>query len=117
MYGVDYVARWPGGYFGAILFSKSQRLDTLNNGLCYTILGLDDGHGFVDEIIERHGALVGRLASSHQSSAHIGWDDFDHLQFGGSELVAQRLAVGMDGCLCGAIGWRDGHRQEMRVRR
>src|SRR5580693_3451645 len=39
-------------------------------------------------------------------------DDFDHLQFGGSELVAQRLAVGMDGCLCGAIGWRDGHRQE-----
>ena len=63
------------------------------------------------ERLERAQGL-GRLASSHQSGAHIRRDDFDHLQFGGSELVAQRLAVGMDGCLCGAIGWRDGHRQE-----
>src|SRR5580658_6302270 len=98
--------------FRAILFSKSQRLDALNDGLCYAILRRNDGHGLVDEIIERHGALIGRLASSHQSGAHIRRDDFDHLQFGGLELVAQRLAVGMDGCLSGAIGWHDGHRQE-----
>jgi hypothetical protein len=129
--GIAYVARWPISWglvrghhgfielleecavlFGAILFSKAQRLDTLDNGFCHAILGLDDGHGFVDEIIERHGALIGCLASSHQSGAQIGRDDLDHLQLGGPELVAQRLAVGMDSCICGAIGWRDGHRQE-----
>src|SRR5580698_1030632 len=66
--------------FGATLFRKSQRLDPLNDGLCHAILRLDDGHSFVDVIIERHGALIGRLASAHQSGAQIGRDDFDDLQ-------------------------------------
>src|SRR5580700_10424281 len=61
--GIAYVARSPtswglvGGHhrfvelleecavlFGAILFSKSQRLDALNDDLCYVILRRNDGH-------------------------------------------------------------------------
>ena len=75
-------------------------------------MGLDEVDGFVEEFLEGHGAGVGGLGTAHELGLDVRRDDFEDLNVGGFELVAEGLAPGVDGGLGGVVGRGDGHGDE-----
>ncbi len=45
-------------------------------------LGLDDVDDFVEVVLERHSAWVGRLLATHELGLDVGWSEFDDFDVG-----------------------------------
>jgi hypothetical protein len=101
-----------GVFFGAVLFSEAEGMDALDEDFGGVGLGFDDLDGLVEVVLERHRARVGGLLATHEFGLDVGRDDFEDFDVGGFELVAQCLAVGVDGRLGCAVGGRHRHRDE-----
>jgi hypothetical protein len=96
-------------FLSAVLFGEAERLDALDEDFGGVGLGFEDFDDFGEEVFEGHGARVGGLAAAHEFGLDVGWDEFEDLDAGGLQLVAQGLAVGVDGRLRGVVGGCDGH--------
>src|SRR3954447_6059030 len=88
-----------------VLLGEAERLYVLHEDLFRSGLRLEDIHYFGDVGVKRHGARVG--CAAHEVGGDVGWSEFEHLNGGGLELVAERLIPGVDGGLGGAVGVRD----------
>ena len=100
--------------FSAVLLGQADGPGPLDHDLRGVGLGGEDLHGFVDVVVEGHGAGVGALSLPISSVCDVGRDDFENLDGGVLELVAQRLRVGVDGGLGGAVGGRERQGQKAR---
>jgi hypothetical protein len=91
-------------FFLSILFAETKRLNAFDEDFGCVGLGPDEFYGFGEVVFERHGAGVGSLLATHQFRLNIRRNEFEDFHVGGFELVAQGLAVGVDGSLGGVVG-------------
>jgi hypothetical protein len=99
-------------FFFAVGGGEAEGFDAFDEDLGGVGLRLDDFDDFVEVVLQRHGSRVGGLGTAHEFGLDVGGNKFDDLDVSGSELVAQRLAVGVDGGFSGVVGGGEGHRGE-----
>jgi len=98
------------GFVPSLVRCQPQVVYRLHADLGRRGVGLQNSHHFRDEVLERHGAWVFRAV--HQVSLHIRRNQLQHFDRRATQLVAQRLRVGVDGRLGGAVGGRKRQRNK-----
>ena len=99
-------------FFCTAVFGGAERFDALDENFGGFGLGLDYFEDLVDVVVERHGTGVGGLGAAHEFSLDVRRGKFDDFDVGGFELVAEGLAPGVNGGLCGAVSGGDGQGNE-----
>jgi hypothetical protein len=93
-------------------FGKAQEFDVFYTDLARGGLRLEDLHGLIDEVRQRHHPRVGRGPARGEVSGDGGRDDFDDLYRGVSQLQSERERVGVQRRFRRAVGGRNGQRHE-----
>ena len=89
---------------------KAQPLHILNANLRRRRLRFEELHYFNDKLTEGHGA--GIVSAVHQVGGHVRRNEFYDLDLRSPKLVAERLGIGMNGCLGRAVGRRQRQRNK-----
>jgi hypothetical protein len=93
-------------------FGEAEEFDPFDADLARRGLHLEDFHGLIDEVRQRHHARVGRRAARGEAGRNGRRDDFDDLNRRAGQLHSQGECVGVQSRLRRAVGGRDGQRHE-----